>query len=1335
MEGLKPPQPIKLRSGNISDSWTRFKEQFEWYLQAVSAADANDARKIGLFLTVAGPEAQELYRTFSYETGEDKTKYDTVLSKFETFCTPKRNDIFERYKFRMREQEDGESFEQFLTDLRLKADSCSYGTLKNDMIRDQIVIGIKNHKLRERLLRQNDLTLADAITMCLAQETTEEQLKVFDQSEAKVSAVRSKPKPKGSWKPNEKKKHFAKREQSQSHDCGRCGFKHPPKKCPAWGKNCTKCKGKNHFAAKCRSGKLQAVVIDGEGEQGIDFEFESEDFFVHSVNQFTNRDRFEWIAPVDINGTVTPLKIDSGAQVNVLTWADYNSLDRKPQIYDSKMQLKAYNNTHIRSRGICYATVQMKSGRKFNGVRFVIVDGNNGVTQSILGVGDSERFGLVVRARDVYKVCVVKPKANECETNSDSSYLTKGQITREYRDIFKGLGCLDGKVSIHLKDDAKPIVCPARKVPIALRDKLKTELNRLEKQGVIEKTKGPTDWVLPLVLVEKANGSLRICMDPLRLNQYVKREHFHLPERSEIQSEMAGAKYFSKLDASQGFYHIQLDNQSSRLCTVATPFGRYSFKRMPFGVSCAPEIFHAKIAQLFENMDGVKVSMDDIIVYAKTRDEHDRRLRKVLQIIRKAGIRLNMAKCEIGVLELTFVGDRLSSDGVRPDPKKVAAITNMPDPACKEDLQRALGMVNYLAKFVPNMSVKSTNLRKLLLNDVEWQWDDIHANEWRQLKGTLTCEPVLTFFDPKLDIKVSSDASKGGLGAVLLQKHELDWKPIAYASRSMTSAEKNYAQIEKELLGIVYAVEKFHEYVYGTTAIAETDHKPLVTLHQKNLCDLTPRLQRLMLRLRRYDLTLQYTPGKQLVVADTLSRAYPSEPEPSRTEKEIELHVAMVKSAKPISDTMWQKIAIETEKDDILKEVVQAIQLGWDTKRNLKPYYHNRAELTVVEGVVLKGHKIVVPATLRAEMLTKIHDGHMGMQKCQARARGVVYWPQITRDIENMCSKCSVCLKYRYKQPKEPLQPHEIPMEPWTKVGADIFHLHGKNFLIVTDYTSNYPEVAKLEDLYSHSSIKRMKSMFSRHGIPRIVVTDPGSQFHQCKDFRDFANAYGFQHVVSSPKHSQSNGKAEKGVQIVKRLFKKAKESQQDPFLALLSYRTTPLKCGKSPAEILMNRKLRDRMPNAEGYEKSKWVKPMNNEQKYFYDRGAKLLKPIGSEDTVRVKREKNALWKEKAKVLEQVAPRSFRVLLENGQVLRRNRQDLLKTNETFQSSPEPEIPDIVQQRTTETVPTRTTNTEPRASVNAQPSTSSAAIPRTNTAKVSSRGRVIKQTKRLIEEK
>ena len=816
---------------------------------------------------------------------------------------------------------------------------------------------------------------------------------------------------------------------------------------------------------------------------------------------------------------------------------------------------------------------------------------------------------------------------------------------------------------------------PARKVPQSQKQKLKKELDRLVQTGVLVKAERPTDWVLPLVIVEKPNGDLRLCLDPMDLNEYTRREHCHLPHRSEILSEMAHARYFTKMDASQGFYQIQLDEESTQLCTVATPFGRYSFKRLPYGINCAPEIFHAKIQQLFECETGVKVFMDDIVVWGRTREEHDARLKRALATVRRSGLKLNEKKCVFGVTELTYLGEKLTHQGVKPDPDKVAGICNMPVPTTKEEVQRALGMVNYMAKFVPNLTVKTTALRQLLLEKNDWQWEAEQAKEWQSIKDFFTTEPLLKFYDPARRSKISSDASKDGLGAVLLQEHDGNWLPVAFISRAMTSAEKNYAQIEKELLGLVFACEKFHEYVYGATVIGETDHKPLVSLHKKNLCDLTPRLQRMMLRLRRYDLKLEFKPGKYLIVADTLSRAFDRSVKKSNTEEEIKAHVDVVRHNAQVSDPMWEKIAIHTKEDEVLQDVMNAVHFGWekfheyvygatesDQAQSLKPYYHFRGDITEIDGVLVKGSKVIIPKMLQGEMLKKIHEGHLGIEKCQARARQVMYWPNINNDIENHIGRCGTCQKHRYKQAKEPMEQHEVPEKPWRKIGADLFTLFGKNFLVVVDYTSNYPEVAKLEDLSSTNTISHMKSIMARHGLPSVVVSDNGPQFSS-REFTQFAKQYGFKHVTSSPEYPQSNGKAEKAVQIVKRLLKKAKENDEDPYLALLYYRASPLPgSNRSPGEMSMNRKLRTKLPSAE--EHVTMQKLPDIKQKRYYDRGSSQLKPLETTDTVRVR--SDGVWSEKAQVLASVAPNSYLVELERGRRLRRNRRHLLKTQEKF---------------------------------------------------------------------
>ena len=294
-----------------------------------------------------------------------------------------------------------------------------------------------------------------------------------------------------------------------------------------------------------------------------------------------------------------------------------------------------------------------------------------------------------------------------------------------------------------------------------------------------------------------------------------------------------------------------------------------------------------------------------------------------------------------------------------------------------------------------------------------------------------------------------------------------------------------------------------------------------------------------------------------MYTADTLSRAVdPKEPANSTMSDDVDTYVDMITSAMPVADVRMKQIRSETSKDETLKRLRQVIIDGWpNTKQGCSPditeYWNCRAELSVVEDIVYKGSKIVIPKSLRKAMLKKIHAGHLGIEKCRKRAREVMYWPRINQDVANEVSNCSTCLKYQASNPAEPLLPHPVPDRPYMKVGADLFVCAGKDYIVVTDYYSLYPEVFRLSSTTAEAVITAMKAVFSRHGVPSEVFTANGPQFSNAS-FRRFADEWNFVHTTSSPHYPQSNGLVEKSVQTVKRLQYKAKDDGTDFYQSLL---------------------------------------------------------------------------------------------------------------------------------------------------------------------------------------
>ena len=307
--------------------------------------------------------------------------------------------------------------------------------------------------------------------------------------------------------------------------------------------------------------------------------------------------------------------------------------------------------------------------------------------------------------------------------------------------------------------------------------------------------------------VEKpTTGKLRICLDPQDLNKAIQRPHYPMKTLDDILPNLGGAKFFTKLDARSGYWAIKLDQISSYLTTFNTPFGRYRYLRLPFGLKSSQDEFQRKMDECFENFDGVCVIVDDIIMYGTSREEHDKHLRNALTPADNFGIKFNQEKLDVSVTEVKFFGHILSADGLKQDPAIVTAIHDMDPPRNRAELETFLGMVTYLSKFAPNLAEVTMPLRQLITKDAIFSWEHPQAQAFCKVKDILTKSPVLAYFDPRKPIVLQVDASKFGLGATLLQ----DDRQVAYASKSLTASEVNYAQIEKEMYGIVFDCKCYH---------------------------------------------------------------------------------------------------------------------------------------------------------------------------------------------------------------------------------------------------------------------------------------------------------------------------------------------------------------------------------------------------------------------------------------------------------------------------------------------------------------------------------------------
>lgn len=1158
-----------------SEDWRAYVERLDQYFVANVIIDGDRQRAV--LLTVCGSGTYQLIRDLVSPAKPAEKTYAELVELVTKHYSPRPSVIMQRYKFNSRKRGIAESISDYVAALRQLSEFCEYGGTLDEMLRDRLVCGVNHEKLQQRLLSESDLTLAKCLQLARTWESTEKDIQQLKGPPESVM-FHQKRVPTVEQVPAFPKKFDGPSSRPQKSVCYRCGgSNHWASTCRFIDVECRACRKRGHIARMCRSTpqevssersqKLEkprhrALYVDEAMEEPL-----LEDDPAYTM--FTLRDPSSstpFTTLVELCGQETCMEIDTGASQSIASEATYKDLVSK----GCELPLEKVVSRLVTYTGECLpilgrVIVSVKVNHQEAKLPLLIIKGEG---PSLIG-----RNWLAELRLDWNQVNHIEDSNEELK-----------QLLSKHEALFRDeLGTLKGtKAKIHIKEGAKPKFFKPRNVPYVLKEKLEAELERLQAQDIIRPVEF-ADWAAPVVPVVKQNGTIRVCGDyKLTINQASHTESYPLPRVEDIFSALGGGESFSKLDLSQAYLQLELEESSKKYLTINTHKGLFEYNRLPFGVSSAPAIFQRTMDSLLQGIPGASSYIDDIVVMGKTRAEHLQNLERVLTRLEQAGLRLNKSKCVFMAASIEYLGHVIDKDGLHPNLKKVEGIRKARAPTCVTELRSFLGMLNYYAKFLPGLSTKLAPLHFLLCKSVKWSWGKKQRDAFAHAQEQLQSDSLLVHYDPTKPLILACDASPYGVGAVLSHVMEDQTeRPIGFASRTLTSAEKGYSQLDKEGLAILSGVKKFHSYLYGRPFVIRSDHQPLYHLfsEKKGIPPLaSARLQRWALTLSAYQYTIEYKPGKLLANADALSRL----PTPTTTSSvgvpgELTQLIHFLDST-PISSA---DVKEWTEKNHLLSRVKKFVMSGWPAATldaEFQPYSSKQHELSVLEGCLLWGSRLVIPPQGRKPLLEQLHEAHLGVSRMKSLARGYVWWPDLNADVEQYVRRCAVCQASRPQPPVAPTHAWEVPKQPWNRLHVDFAGpFMGTMFLVLVDAFSKWVDVVMMSSITASATIEKLQQIFSTHGLPRTIVSDNGRSFVS-EEFQSFCRVNGIRHVTSAPYHPATNGLAERAVQSFKQGLQRLQGGTLQSKLTryLFHYRITPhTTTGLTPAEMLMGRRPR----------------------------------------------------------------------------------------------------------------------------------------------------------------
>ena len=1194
----------------LPETWPTFIRRFEFHISA--RGNITDEQRKGMLLEALDDRAVDRLQRWMSPIPLSTATYAALLATLKVKMSPNVNTTVKYGEFTTRRQQPGESAAEYCE--RLSFLSSLFG-VEEESVRDllcmhQFIIGMSDTVLQDKMFALEDCTLQKALDLAMRYEVTKKvsaDLRSHSESILKVSSQD----PQGS-----DKRGGARRNTPPV--CYYCAGSHMSLECKADRSklHCDKCKATGHVSQVCKGGskkKRGGKGPKGKGQgppkddgkqapssnvacltevhppvpstsrptssglaspllplpmpldEGCWENFDSEGLYCTSASQEEHFPPI--IVPIKLHGKSIDFQLDCGAGRALIGWPAYKGLPDPPALLPLPTLFHAWDSAMtIHIAGYFPADVEHK------GVRYrlplVVAKGDG---PALLGRNWFKPLGFAITG---------------VNNVSDVSAVLK--MVQSYPAVSSPtVGCYRGP-PVHI--DVDPTKAPKyhrrREVKLPLITKMSQAIDSNVARGIWVPT-SHSRWASGIVPVPKKNGSLRLCADYKHtINPAIQPDPYKSPSVDEVICALGGGKFYAEIDLAEAYTQIPVDDETAQLLTVNTIKGLFKVTRLPFGVKIASAIFQRVMDGLLGSVAGVICYQDNIYLRSSSLPEHIKLLRQVLSIISEAGFTVNADKCTWVATELNVLGYKVSEQGVHPLEDKVAAIKNAPAPEDVEQLQSILGLLSFYGRFFLGKAHVIEPLHRLLDSGAEWNWGPQHDRALEVIKERITSDQVLIHYSLDLPVSITCDASSYGVGAVLShtvrnpatgQKEE---RPVAFASRTLSKTERRYSQLDKEALAIMYGVKKFARYLHGRKFRVITDHKPLLGLFNPAAPvpeHLSPRMTRWALALAAMDCIIVHKPGAEIGNADFLSRlplqasGGPLYPEP--------VGVHLLEAQLPDALTA-AKIAEETEKDPLLGKILDWTVNGWPAAAPVEatPYAQKKDSISTLNGCLLYADRVIIPPSLRSQVIDLIHATHPGITCSKAIAESIAWWPRINADVSNAVKFCQQCQLAARAPPRQQYSPWPAAQRPWERVHLDYAGpFLGHHFLIAIDAYSKWPVIKMVPNLSSKVLVSTLRDMFADFGKPREMVTDNGRSFI-AEETRRFLELNGVRLLHSPPWHPASNGLAERTVQTFKLIMGKLKDGDVRTRLARTQWamRTRPsATTGKTPAQLFVGRDFR----------------------------------------------------------------------------------------------------------------------------------------------------------------